>query len=47
MRVIKTIEKQIQYAKNGKLFIIENCGYKQVTAEFVSANQQFKFFGKK
>jgi hypothetical protein len=39
MRVIKTTSKQIELAKQGKLFIIANCAYVPVSPEHVTLAQ--------
>ena len=46
MRVIKTLSKQIELSKEGKLFIIVNASYKAVTPEGVKVMQGVKFYAR-
>jgi hypothetical protein len=48
MRVIKTLAKQLELARIGKLFQIVNCGYVAVTPEHVMAaqGQSVKFYAR-
>lgn len=47
LRIIKTINKQLELAALGRLFIISNCSYVRVSVEHVknAIGKNIKFYG--